>query len=115
MGRFMRVEKDDFVGKAASLSRKQRGERIKLVYLAVGNTDSDCMGNEPVYHDGKLIGLTTSGAFGHAVNTSLAFAYVDPALATVGTELEILIFNERRKARIIDESIWDPANVRPRA
>jgi dimethylglycine dehydrogenase len=73
------------------------------------------MGNEPVYHNGKVIGVTTSGGFGHAVNASLAFAYVDPALTAQGTEFEILVLDERRKARIIAEPAWDPDNSRLKA
>jgi dimethylglycine dehydrogenase len=115
MTRFIREDKPDFIGKAASLSKKQRGERLKLVYLSVETTDSDCMGNEPVYHDGKMVGVTTSGAFGHATGTSLAFAYVDPKLAADGTEFEIMIFTKMIRARIISESIWDPENLRLRA
>ncbi len=61
------------------------------------------------------MGVTTSGAFGHTVNKSLAFAYVPPGKTAHGTEFEILVFNERRTARIIPESIWDPGNERPRA
>jgi dimethylglycine dehydrogenase len=115
MSRFIREDKTDFIGKAASLSRKQRGPRMTLTYLEVDNVDSDCMGNEPVYHNGKKVGLTTSGAFGHAVNKSLAFAYVDPDLTGIGTEFEILVFGESRKARIIPESIWDPKSIRLKA
>ncbi len=115
MTRFIREDKPEFIGKAASLSKKQRGPRMVLVYLEVDNTDSDCMGNEPVYHNGKQVGVTTSGAFGHAVNKSLAFAYVDPELAKTGSEFEILIFSEMLKARIIPDSIWDPGNARLRA
>jgi len=115
MSRFIRLDKEDFTGKAASLNLKQRGPRIQLVYMEVDNTDSDCMGNEPVYHDGKIVGLTTSGGFGHAVGKSLAFAYVDPKLTTVGTEFDVMVFTEKRKARIIAESIWDPKNERLKA
>jgi hypothetical protein len=32
-----------------------------------------------------------------------------------GTAFEVLVFGERRKARIIPESIWDPANERLKA
>ncbi len=115
MSRFIREDKTDFIGKAASLSRKQRGPRMTLVSLEVDNTDSDCMGNEPVYHNGNIVGITTSGAFGHAVSKSLAFAYVTPELATSGTELEVLIFTEKRKARIIPDTPWDPENFRLKA
>ena len=112
MERFLRLDKGDFIGRAPTLSNKQRGPRIKLVYMEVDNTDSDCMGNEPVYHNGKLAGITTSGAYGHAAGKSLAFAYVDPAHAAEGTEFEVMVFSEMRKARIIPESIWDAGNSR---
>ncbi len=115
MERFIRLDKEGFIGKAASLSNQQRGPRMKLVYMEVDNTDSDCVGNEPVYQNGKAVGVTTSGSYGHAVNKSLAFAYVEPQLTAPGTELEVLMFNERRAARLIAEPAWDKDNARPRS
>ena len=115
MERFIRLDKPDFTGKAASLVKKQRGPRMKLVYLSVDNTDSDCMGNEPVYHDGKVVGVTTSGGYGHAVNASLAFAYIDPKLISPGIAFDVLVLGEMRKARIIADSAWDPDNTRLKA
>jgi dimethylglycine dehydrogenase len=114
MERFIRLDKGDFIGRQASLGHRQRGERIKLVYLAVDALDSDALGNEPIYQDERVVGLTTSGAFGHAVKKSLAFGYVEPALARAGAEFEILMLGERRKARIIPEPIYDPENARLR-
>ena len=79
------------------------------------NTDSDCAGNEPVLADGKQVGLTTSGAYGHAVNKSLAFAYVDPRLTAPGTALEVIMLGEPRAARILPSPAWDAANTRLKA
>ena len=110
MGRFIHLEKVDFIGKAATLSLKQRGPRMTLVTMSVDNTDCDCVGNEPIYHKGRRVGLTTSGAFGHATNLSLAFAYVEPQLIAEGTEFEVMMFGEMRKAQIIPESVYDPSN-----
>ena len=115
MDRFLRLDKEDFIGKAPTLKNKQRGPRMKLVYMEVDNTDSDCVGNEPVYHGDKVVGVTTSGGFGHKTGKSLAFAYVPPELTAQGTEFDVMVFTERRKARIIPESIWDPANERLKA
>ena len=112
MARFIRLDKLDFIGRDASLTLKQRGPRMRLVYLEVDAADSDCMGNEPVYAGEKVVGVTTSGAFGHAVGKSLAFAYVPPDAIEPGTEFEILLFQERRKARIVAEPMWDPENTR---
>jgi dimethylglycine dehydrogenase len=114
MARFIRLDKLDFIGRDASLRLKQRGPRMRLVYLEVDATDSDCMGNEPVYAGEKVVGVTTSGAFGHAVGKSLAFAYVPPDKIEPGTEFEIMLFQQRRKARIVAEPMWDPENMRIR-
>ncbi len=112
MERFIRLDKEDFIGRAASLSLKQRGERMKLTYMTVEAGDNDCRGNEPVYRNGKVVGLTTSGAYGFAVEKSLAFAYVDPKLARTGEAFEILLLGERKKAQIIGEPAWDGTNAR---
>ncbi len=114
MERFIRLDKADFIGRDASLKRKQVGPRMSLVYLEVEATDSDCMGNEPVYAGDRVVGVTTSGGYGHAVGKSLAFAYVPPDMTAPGTEFDILIFTERRKARVLADAAWDPANERLR-
>jgi dimethylglycine dehydrogenase len=62
-----------------------------------------------------MVGITTSGGYGFAVNKSLAFAYVEPALAKEGTEFEIMMLGQMRKARITPEPAWDARNGRMRA
>ena len=115
MERFIRLDKPDFIGRAASLRRQQQGARMKLVYLEIAATDSDSMGNEPVYQGDRLVGLTTGGAYGHAVAKSLAFAYLPPDMTEPGTTLEVMMFGERRPAVILPEIAWDPENQRLRA
>jgi dimethylglycine dehydrogenase len=111
MERFLDLGKE-FTGKAATLRSKQAGPRSKLVYLAVDAADSDCLGNEPVYAGERLVGVTTGGAYGHAVKQSLAFAYVEPALAREGQALEILMQGDRRAAKVVPQPAWDPRNER---
>ncbi|QEX17860.1 glycine cleavage system protein T [Hypericibacter terrae] len=113
MERFTNLDKD-FIGKAATLRSKQQGARIKLVYMTVDAGNSDCYGNEPIYQGDKVVGITTGGAYGHAIDKSLTFAYVDPKLAQDGQAFEILMMGERRKARIVPQPAWDPKNERLR-
>lgn len=115
MERFIRTDKPDFIGRDASLRRKQQGERMKLVYIEIDATDADSLGNEPVYSGDTIIGLTTGGAFGHATGKSLAFAYVAPDKVAPGTEFEVLMFTERHRARVLPDVVWDPENARLRA
>ena len=63
---------------------------------------------------GEVVGTTSSVAYGHAVGTILAFAYIQPRAAAPGTELEVVIMGEPRKARVLAEPAYDPASTLPR-
>jgi dimethylglycine dehydrogenase len=62
----------------------------------------------------RCIGVTTSGAYGHRVRRSLAFASVPPDFAAPGTGFEVTIQGERRPARVLAQPAFDPANARMR-
>jgi dimethylglycine dehydrogenase len=111
MERFVDFRKD-FIGKAGTLKSRQEGPRLKLVYLEIAATDSDCRGNEPLYRGDRLVGITTGGAHGHAVEKSLAFAYVEPDLAATAGELAVELYGVRHAARVIAEPAYDPDNAR---
>ena len=91
---------------------KSEGGKIKLVYMEVFAKDADVHGNEPIYLNDKLIGLTTSGGFGYRVNKSLAFGYVDTKHAKIGQEFLVDIQGEKIKAVVIDEPAFDKNNDR---
>ncbi len=112
--RFVRLDKP-FIGRDAVLRRQRDGLDTRLVYLALEAGDADALGNEPVYDGKRIIGLTTSGAYGHTVEQSLAFAYVEPGYAAPGTRLEIAVLGERRRAAVLAEPAYDPRNERLRA
>jgi dimethylglycine dehydrogenase len=114
MERFIDFGKD-FIGKPGTLRDKQNGPPSRLVYLSVAATDHDCYGNEPVYHDDRIVGLTTGGAYGHAVNRSLAFAYVESALAQPGTQFEVMMMDKRCPATVLPCAAWDPDNTHLKA
>ncbi len=114
MERFIDYGKD-FVGKGGSLSLKERGPRWTLIYLQVDATDADCLGSEPVYLDGQVVGVTTSGAYGFAVNKSLAFAYVAMPLESARRDFQVMVRGDLVNAWRIPECAWDPGNERVRA
>ncbi|MCY4547339.1 MAG: FAD-dependent oxidoreductase [Defluviicoccus sp.] len=101
-----------FIGRDAVAGRAREGVDTRLVYLSVDATDADAHGNEPVYADGRLVGLTTSGAYGYTVGRSIAFAFVEPDLAAPGTELEVAILGRRCRARVHAEPLYDPGSER---
>src|SRR5450432_4011709 len=114
MERFVNYKKD-FIGKAGTLRSKHEGPRVVLTYLDVDADRAECLGNEPVYIDGELAALTSSGGYGFALQKSLAFAYLRPSLLRDHTRIEISIRGDRRAARIIPQPAWDPKNERLRS
>jgi dimethylglycine dehydrogenase len=78
--------------------------------------DADVLGDEPIWHDGKVIGWVTSGGYGHYVDRSLAQGYVPVALSRETAEhaFEIEILGERRAATIIEQPLFDPEGLRMR-
>jgi dimethylglycine dehydrogenase len=113
MPRFFAAKKDDFVGKAATLAAPERP--LKIVYAEVDAQDTDARGGEPVLAGGRCIGVTTSGAYGHRVRKSLAFACVDPEFAAPGSVFDVLLQGNLRSARVLAAPAFDPDNVRMRA
>jgi dimethylglycine dehydrogenase len=115
MERFVKYDKGDFVGREALLKRKEEGISTKLVYMEVTADDADVRGGEPVYAGQEIMGVTTSGGYGHTVGKSLAFAYVKPAFAAPNTTFDIEILGQRRQARVLAEPVFDPGNERLRS
>ena len=116
LGRFVDWS-GDFQGKQAAEARLAQGDDIEmiLVYCEVDTDDNDCRGNEPVYDGDDLIGLTTSGTWGHTVGRGLAFAYVKPQYKAPGTRFEVQLMSDRRLAVVLDGPAYDPNNEKPRA
>ena len=112
LDRFVRMNKGDFIGKAALEKQLASGVPHRFVTLEVhGVTDADPLGNEPLFTtDGRMIGRATAGAYGHVLQKSLAIGYVKPEFATVGTALQIEILGERKQATVVVESPYDPTN-----
>jgi dimethylglycine dehydrogenase len=108
LGRFVDFKKDDFIGRAAALEEKASGGALKLLTFMVDADDADALGDEPVFHDGQVIGWVTSGAFGHRVGHSLALGYVPDAFKNA-MDFEIEILGARRKATRLQQAAYDPS------
>ena len=114
LDRFVKLDKE-FIGKEVVLKRMESGGEIRLVYVSVDAADADVAGNEPVYDGDRVIGITTSGAYGHRVGESIAFVYVEPEYAEPGSSFDIAILGERRRATVQAEPLYDPKNERMKA
>ena len=117
LDRFVKLDKpQDFPGKAALQNEKQQGVKKRFVTLTVDAGDCDATYMSTVWHDGKVVGETTSGGWGYRVNKSIALGMLRNDLAVPGTEVDIDIYGEMCKAVVQeDQPLWDPQNERLRA
>jgi len=112
--RFVNMSKGDFVGRDAFQRDKESGGVRRLVTFVVDAKEADAIGDEPVWHDGKVVGWITSGGYGHCVGKSIALGYVPKDLAGATSGFEIELLGERREATLTRQALYDPAGMKLR-
>ena len=109
--RFVDLDRGPFLGRDALITWRDKGFANKLVTLEIeGAGDADARGSEPVTRNGAMVGRTTSGGYGWRTGKSLAMAMVNPEFSQVGGEVDVRILGETRRATVIPDSPYDPAN-----
>ncbi|GDX19445.1 glycine cleavage system protein T [Actinomycetes bacterium] len=119
MDRAMKFD-HEFIGRAAvEAEMKNGGPKRKLVMFKVDvdpERPADVIGDEPVWHNGKVVGWITSGGYAHYSGVSLALGYIPTELAAEGTTgFEIEIIGKLRPATLQLEPVLDPSGSRMRA
>jgi len=115
MERFFAEDKGEFTGREATLAVRDKGISTRLVYVEVEAGDSDVHGGEAALFEGRPIGVTTSGGYGHYTGKSLGFVYVEPGFAEPGSQFDIDLLGQPHRATVLAEPVWDPENERLRA
>jgi dimethylglycine dehydrogenase len=117
LDRFIDLGKNDFIGREAAMEEKRSGGKLRRVSMIVDAADCDVLGDEPIWHGGKVVGWVTSGGYAHYVDKSMAQGYVPKELAgdTSKDAFEIEIIGDNRKATIITDPLFDPEGKRMRS
>lgn len=108
LDRFVKLEKADFVGKAALVKMHAAGERKKFVSLKVDATKAPARGGASLMVDGKVVGTISSGDWGYRVGMNIAYAFIDPALSAIGTKLHLDMYGDLVPVEVIAASPYDP-------
>jgi len=64
----------------------------------------------------EVVGVDTNPAYvAEAASKGIRACSPEAFFSAEGTEFDVLVFTEKRRARIIPESVWDAENARLRA
>ena len=110
LGWVVKPAKGDFIGRAALEKVRAEGMRRRLVGIEMVDKAVARHGY-PVKHDGREAGIVTSGSYGPSVDKYIGIAYVETALAPVGTALEVEIRGQGKAARVA-RTPFQPSRVK---
>jgi glycine cleavage system aminomethyltransferase T/glycine/D-amino acid oxidase-like deaminating enzyme len=108
LGFAVKLDKDDFLGRAALLERNANGTRRRLACLTIDDPVNVVLGKEPVYFGPDAVGYVTSAAYGYTVGTGIAYAWLPAELAQVGQTVDIGYFDQRFAAVVAADPLFDP-------
>jgi 4-methylaminobutanoate oxidase (formaldehyde-forming) len=67
----------DFIGREALERQRQSPLSRRLVHFLMDDAEPILLHDEPIFRNGKLAGMTTSGAFGYTLGRSVGMGYLD--------------------------------------
>jgi dimethylglycine dehydrogenase len=138
LGRFVALDKGDFIGRDAAAKAKEAGPREVRVAFTVdldgaeaqphcdaghlSNPDTLaglpgglCLwGDEALFRDGAWVGYVSSGGYGPKVGRHIALAYIRADALDAGSAYEIEILGRRCPARLAPDPLYDPKVSRTR-
>jgi aminomethyltransferase len=101
LDRYCKMDKGDFVGRAALEQARAAGLQRTLVGIEMIDRgiarDQYCCCNEA----GEAIGVVTSGSHSPTLGKNIALAYVPPTFSAVGTILYVEIRGQKCKAQVV--------------
>ena len=119
LGFAVKTQKPDFLGRDAVMRKKDAGLDRRLLQFRLDDPEAFVFHNEAVIRDGEIVGLVTSGNYGHALGGGIAMGYV-PSTGETGKDLlassyEIEIGGTRVKATPSLKPLYDPRHERMHA
>lgn len=102
LGIFVKLNKENFIGKDALVKQKEAGLKRKTVGFEMIDKAIPRHGYE-VSAEGKVIGVVTTGYMSPTLKKNIGLALIDAAYTELGTKLDIIVRNKPMKAEVISK------------
>ena len=107
----------DFIGRAALEQQKAKGLSRRLAHFLMDDPEPILLHDEPIFRNGDLAGMMTSGTFGYTLGRSVGMGYLDmPDGADKAwieeASYEIEIGGSQFAAKASARPFYDPAHER---
>jgi heterotetrameric sarcosine oxidase gamma subunit len=106
-----------FVGRDAFLRANETKPARRLVQFLLSDPGPMLYHDEPIWLDGRIVGRTTSAAFGHTLGAAIALGYVEhpevnDAHFVASAPFELEVASRHVPARATLRPLYDPTNAR---
>jgi 4-methylaminobutanoate oxidase (formaldehyde-forming) len=118
LGFAVKTAKGGFIGRDAVLCRRDEGLARRLLQFRLRDPEPLVFRNEGVVRDGRIVGIVTSGNYGHHLGAAVGLGYVpcegESAADVLASTYEIEIAGRRFPAEASLRPLYDPAGTRVR-
>lgn len=100
LGKFVRLDKDDFIGKEALVKQQEQGLKrhlagFEMIDRGIPRNSYEVQVNE------RKVGFVTSGSFSPSLGKNIGIALVESNINPDGAEIDIIIRNKPLKAKTV--------------
>ena len=110
LGWLTKINKGDFVGRAALVKQKEQGLKKRLVGFTVDDGRSIARHGYPVFYGGQPSGAVCSGTMSPSLNIPIGTAYLPLAGTKEGSKLEVEIRGKRVGATVTKPPFYKNAS-----
>jgi aminomethyltransferase len=100
LDKFVKLDKDDFIGRDALITQKAQGLKSKIAGFEMTGRGIARNGCE-VFSNGVKIGVVTTGNYSPSLKKNLGLALVDTDHASIGARFDIMIRNKPVEAAVV--------------
>jgi aminomethyltransferase len=103
---FVKLDKDDFIGRTALTAQRDSGLTRRLVALVMEGKTPPPRPHYPIFNGESLVGETSSGSLSPTLGLGIAMAYLPSALCAQGTRVELEIRGRRFPALVSKRPLY---------